>query len=476
MAALVRGSVGTIAGWETNANAAAQTAGSTVTAYLVRALGDGLHETPGGLSREGTSLTRTAPPVHLRLRGRFEHATERLALRATLNASHLFGLATGAHLRLLRSQSDPLTALQARLEEAELKARLAWDVAEILAGRLAKLPERRRPFYSPAQRFRILEIKNLMAWSAQETARVVLVCANTILNWEKSADPQARTVGACLQSVPPVRRAADVVVALAQQMTRLGCGGQDLCARVLARAGWRVSARSLGRYRKERALTLAPPSPPTRTSRPVIANFVHHVWMMDVSLVQQFLGPDLYMAAVFDAFSRAPLVLKVFDATPSASDMARLFRRAVRSFGHPKYLLTDLGGEFTGLIFLKTVARLGTRQRFASAENLYATARLERFWRTLKETAGLYRLHLPLTQADLERRLAAALVHYVCIRPHEGLRGATPAEAFLGVEPAHRNAIEAPRGRRGEGPLEAPFKIEHLDPEQQRHPVLKPIA
>ena len=155
--------------------------------------------------------------------------------------------------------------------------------------------------------------------------------------------------------------------------------------------------------------------------------------------------------------------------------MARLFRQAVRSFGHPKYVITDLGGEFTGGSSGRAVARLGTRQRFASAENLYATARLERFWRTLKEAAGLYRLHLPVTQADLERRLAAALVHYVCVRPHEGLHSATPAEAFLGVEPAHRKAIEAPRGRRGDGPLEAPFMIEHLDPEH-RHPILKPIA
>lgn len=421
-------------------------------------------------------MTRTAPPVHLRLRGRFEQATERLALRATLTASHLLGLATGAHLRVLRDQGDPLTILQARLEEAELKARLAWELAELLAARLAKLPERRRPFYSPAQRFRILEIKNLLAWSADETARVVLVCTNTILNWEKSADPHARTVGVTLQTVPPIRRAADVVVALAQRMTRLGCVGQDLCARILARAGWRVSARSIGRYRKERALMPTPSSTPAKTPRPVIANFVHHVWMMDVSLVQQFLGPDLFMAAVFDAFSRTPLVLQVFDARPTAPDMARLFRRAVRSFGRPKYLITDLGGEFTGRVFLKTVARLGARQRFASAENLYATARLERFWRTLKETAHLYRLHLPLTQADFERRLAAALVHYVCIRPHEGLQGATPAEAFLGVEPAHARAVEAPRARAGDELVEAPFAIEYLNPKSLRFPVLKPIT
>ncbi|MFN8091784.1 MAG: hypothetical protein U0599_06080 [Vicinamibacteria bacterium] len=49
--------------------------------------------------------------------------------------------------------------------------------------------------------------------------------------------------------------------------------------------------------------------------------------------------------------------------------------------------------------------RLGAVQRFAARESIKATARLERFWMTLKEAAGLYRLHLPLTAPDLELRL-----------------------------------------------------------------------
>jgi hypothetical protein len=44
-------------------------------------------------------LTETSPPVRLRLRGKMEETTERLALRAALTASHLLGLATGTHLR-----------------------------------------------------------------------------------------------------------------------------------------------------------------------------------------------------------------------------------------------------------------------------------------------------------------------------------------------------------------------------------------
>jgi transposase InsO family protein len=431
------------------------------------------------VSRKEKNLPETAPPASVRLRGILDEATERLALRAALSASHLMGLATGTHLRKLRAQNDPLAELQARLEEAELRARLAGETAEILGARFSKLPEKHRPYFTPDQRYRILEMRSLLAWSAQETARAFLVCPNTILNWEKAADPERHSVGSTVKPTPPIRRAADVVRSTIQAMTRLGLGGQDLMARILARAGWRVSARSVGRYRKEKLLP-APPPPesggPIRVPRPVVARFVHHVWMMDISHVKQFLGPDLCMAAVYDAFSRAPLALQVFQTRPAAKDMVRLLRSTARAFGHPKYLITDQGGEFTAVAFRQAVKRLGVVPRFASKANLYATARLERFWRSVKASAGLYRLQLPLTLDDLEQRLALALLHYVCFRPHEGLGGATPAEAFLGFAPACHNAVEPPRGRLGDGPIAVPFHIEHLDPANRRFPILRPAA
>jgi transposase InsO family protein len=132
------------------------------------------------------------------------------------------------------------------------------------------------------------------------------------------------------------------------------------------------------------------------------------------------------MAAVFDAFSRVPLVLQVFDAKPGARDMAQLLRRAARAFAKPRYVITDLGGEFTGGAFRNAVKHLGAVQRFAAADSLKATARLERFWRTLKETAGIRALGLPLDREDLERRLETALLFYGCLRPNEGLKGARP--------------------------------------------------
>jgi hypothetical protein len=40
-------------------------------------------------------------------------------------AARILGLATGTHPRQLRGLADPLTALEARLQDADLRARLA---------------------------------------------------------------------------------------------------------------------------------------------------------------------------------------------------------------------------------------------------------------------------------------------------------------------------------------------------------------
>jgi transposase InsO family protein len=328
-------------------------------------------------------------------------------MRAVLEAAHLLGLATGVHLRQLRSQDDPLRDLQARLELAELQARLAWQVVDLLVARFARIPEQRRPHFTPAQRFLALEIKNLLSWSADRAATILLVCPNTIRHWEQQADPTARAVGSAVKPTPPVRRAADVVRHLAQRMAAAGFGGSDMIARVLARAGWKVSARSVSRYNRE-GLPPQPPgprAPDKTTSGPVITRFVHHTWMMDVTEIRALLGRPFQVVAVFDAHSRVPLALRVLDHKPSAREAASLLRRAIRAFKAPRYVITDLGPEFAGAAFQLLARRSGIETRFASKDNIRATARLERFWRTLKDIAGVRGVFAPLTCDDLERRL-----------------------------------------------------------------------
>jgi transposase InsO family protein len=196
--------------------------------------------------------------------------------------------------------------------------------------------------------------------------------------------------------------------------------------------------------------------------------------MMDVTLIRSFLNgehSESHVAAVFDAFSRAPLAVQTFAAKPRASAMARLLKTAARPFGTAKYLITDQGAEFAGKVFRRAASRLGIQQRFGTVGKLFATARLERFWRTLKETARI-RPDEPLTIEDLERRLETTLAHYLCFRGHQGLRGATPAEAFCGVDPACDRAASPPRARAGERPAGLAFRFGFLDPTRRSFPVL----
>ena len=137
--------------------------------------------------------------------------------------------------------------------------------------------------------------------------------------------------------------------------------------------------------------------------------------------------------------------------------MARLFQEAVARFGRPKYLITDLGGEFIADVFKRAVTEVGTKQRFASADSIRATARLERFWKTLKEIAQV-RLVPPLNLVDLEGRLGWAPAYYAIHRPHTSLGSRTPLQAFLGAVTA-RLLRALPRGRKGEASPPMPIRI-----------------
>jgi transposase InsO family protein len=319
-----------------------------------------------------------------------------------------------------------------------------------------------------------LELKRLLGWTRAEAAATLLVCPNTIGNWESQVEPGTTTVGSTVKPNPPIVRMKDAVRSLVQSMKRLGFGSDDLLAMTLVRAGWKISARTVGRIVREALRPEPVTPPPAKPQRPVKALFFGHVFMADGSEVRGFLGATFHMATIFDAFSRVPLVFQVFDHKPDSVEMKALLHKAVKAFGKPKYLITDLGPEFQGA-FRKALRRLGVVQRFRRKDYIAGTARLESFWRTLKNTASL-RLPIFLTLEDLERRLAPALVHYTWFRPHHGLHGATPAEAFLGLEPALKMAKRAPRGRPGEGSLDVPFHIAFLDDHEKRFPVLLPAA
>ncbi|HKY22790.1 MAG TPA: DDE-type integrase/transposase/recombinase [Vicinamibacterales bacterium] len=151
------------------------------------------------------------------------------------------------------------------------------------------------------------------------------------------------------------------------------------------------------------------------------------------------MGQTLKIGVVLDAYARLPLAASVFTREPTARQMAGLVSRAVTRVGPPRYLVSDRGAQFTARLFAQTLSRLGIRHRFGAIGSPGATARIERFWRTVKMLMTIKRCP-PLSRADLATRLETALAYYAAYKPHTGLSGATPLEIYLGLTPAHTRA------------------------------------
>src|SRR5664280_3877936 len=304
------------------------------------------------------------------------------ALPALLRASHLFGLALGSAFGRLRESGATAAKMFERAEEQALLLRMAREAAGILGARWDRVPERHRPHYSPEQRFRILRIRSFLGLSQRETAVMFRVSTETIARWEvetTSADGDAPRP--LVAPNPPVRRFADVVRAVVKTMELAGFGGNDLIARTLARAGWNLSARTVGRIRRERWPLPRAPEAASMVPRAVRAKRPNHVWMVDLTDVKGLFGLVTFkVAVVFDAFSRMPLSVRVFSKEASAREIARFVSKAARRHGRPAHFVSDPARCFTGQAFRHMLRKLGVKQRFGAVGKKGSIALIERLW------------------------------------------------------------------------------------------------
>jgi putative transposase len=360
---------------------------------------------------------------------------------------------------------------QSRIEGRDLLLGLSELKGEILAERWDPVPVRRRPHYAPEARFKILRYKHIMGLSCEETGRVFRVTGATIARWEKelSADPDKKTIGTLVRPMPPVRSYADVVREVVLSMALMGFGGSEIIADTLARAGWRLSATTVARYRKEPVPT---PPAPQASGRTVQARYPNHVWMCDLTQLEGLFGVTRFrIASIFDVHSRMPLLTRTFDSEPTGEEIAALFRKAVRLHGKPRHFVSDKGSQFTSGVFTATLARLSVKHRFGAVGRHGSIALIERFWLNRKMALSRVPFMKPLLWEDLDQALHYSLVHYAVHRPHQALGGATPLEVYSGRRPAHRSAKHPPRAKPGKFVGRPPFRIGHLDPER-RFPIL----
>jgi transposase InsO family protein len=313
--------------------------------------------------------------------------------------------------------------------------------------------------------------------SVEDTARRFYVTTQTIYNWlaELRERPDARTIGSLLKPDPPLRRFHDAVRRLCRHMKAPGFGGKKKIAEILLRHGWKVSARSVGRFIKEKPYSPTPPPIQTKT-RPTTVRGDHpnHLCLIDITqipLVFKFIC--FHVAAVLDAYSRLPLAVSFSLFEPNAAKMIKLLERAIRIHGRPRYLVVDHGPQFISGQFRDFAEKQRIHIRYGAVGRFHSIGLIDRFFRTLKESLRPFR---PWNVLELRRRLNLALVYYAYVRPHAALDGMTPVEVYRGIRGHLPWPVPPPRGLAGELGPEIPFDYVFLDPDRRAFPVLVPKA
>jgi len=87
----------------------------------------------------------------------------------------------------------------------------------------------------------------------------------------------------------------------------------------------------------------------------------------------------------------------------------------------------------------------------------------------------LLKVRLPLHRDDLHARLHTGLYYYARHKPHQGIKGATPAEMYYGKQPACLNAVRPHRAyeKKSDDKL---FDVAYFDPDRLLRVLIRKAA
>jgi putative transposase len=213
--------------------------------------------------------------------------------------------------------------------------------------------------------------------------------------------------------------------------------GSRQMARHLRRAGHQIGRRRARRLMAKMGRTPIYQRPRTSDPHPqhrvypyllrkLTVERPNHVWCADVTYIPMRRG-FLYLVAIMDWATRKVLAWRLSNTMDAGFCVAAL-EEALARFGKPEIFNTDQGSQFTSFAFTSVLrdaeVRISMDGRGRWMDNVF----IERLWRSLKYEC-VY-LHAFETGSELRAGLGRWITYYNTQRPHSGLAGRTPAEAY----------------------------------------------
>jgi putative transposase len=153
----------------------------------------------------------------------------------------------------------------------------------------------------------------------------------------------------------------------------------------------------------------------------------NQAWAMDISYIPMAKG-FVYLAAVIDWFTRRVLAWRV-SITMETAFCVEALQEALEKYGSPDIFNTDQGSQFTSEAFTSVLLKRGIAismdGRGAWRDNVF----VERLWRSVKYEEVYLRAYASVAEA--RDSLARYFTFYNTRRPHQGLDGRTPDQAYF---------------------------------------------
>jgi putative transposase len=155
----------------------------------------------------------------------------------------------------------------------------------------------------------------------------------------------------------------------------------------------------------------------------------NQVWCTDITYIPMRRG-FLYLVAVMDWSTRKVLSWRVSN-TMEVDFCIEALEEAMDLFGRPAIFNSDQGSQFTSPRFTEVLTAAGIRISMDGRGRWMDNVFIERLWRSLKYEC-VY-LHAFETGSELRAGLAWWIGYYNTRRPHSGLDGRTPDEAYASI-------------------------------------------
>jgi putative transposase len=213
--------------------------------------------------------------------------------------------------------------------------------------------------------------------------------------------------------------------------------GSRQMARWLRRQGHAVGRHRVRRLMRKMGLT--PLYQPPKTSQPHPEHKVYpyllkgleiarpnQVWCADITYIPMRRG-FLYLVAIMDWATRKVLAWRLSN-TMDAGFCIEALHEAMARFGRPEIFNTDQGSQFTGFEWTNALAEAGVKTSMDGRGRWIDNRFIERLWRSLKyECVYLQAFE---TGSEARRGIGAWIGYYNRERPHSGIGGLTPNEAY----------------------------------------------